>query len=259
MDAHDEIRRLKRRLERERKARREAETIAERATRQLYESNEELLRFARVVAHDLKGPLRTVTAFTQLLSMRYADKLDEKGALYIDTITGGVHRTIHLIDELQRYARATTDTAPRDIVRLGEVLGAVEADLMALISEQGATIERSELPEVRGNAVQLGLIFQNLITNAIRYRSDAAPVVRISAERDSEAWVICVADNGRGIPKQFHQTIFNIFDRGDADRDEEGTGVGLAIVERIAFRHSGRVWVESEPGQGSQFYVRLPA
>jgi PAS domain S-box-containing protein len=231
----------------------------EQQTAELKRSNDELAQFAYVASHDLQEPLRMVASYTELLSSRYHGQLDDRANKYITYIADGASRMQRLIRELLEYARVGTHARPMAPVDLNRVAEGVLRVLKRLAQAADAKILVSPLPTVLGDDVQLGQVLQNLIGNAIKFRGDRPPRVRVYADRDGHLWRITVEDNGIGIDMKFHDRVFEIFRRLH-DRDAyEGTGVGLAVVKRIVERHGGRVWFESVPGNGTSFHFTIPA
>lgn len=241
----------------ERKTREERiETLIE----ELEVSNRELERFAHTVSHDLKQPMRTVRQFVQLLERNYSDELPEEAREYMAYAVEGADRAVELVDSLLDLSRVDSTGSPIEPTDLGTVVDHVVQDLRVRIDETDAEIEVGEMPTVRADPDQVGDLIGNLVRNAIDYSGDAPPRVEISAERDGDRWTIAVADEGIGIPQERQETIFEAFERGEADdHPTTGSGIGLAIARRIVERHDGRIWVESEPGEGATFRFTLPA
>jgi PAS domain S-box-containing protein len=241
-------------------------TDRERYERELKEANAELLRsnadlqqFAYSASHDLQEPLRMVSTYGELLQKRFGEKLGAAGREYLGFAIEGATRMEQLLKDLRAYTKASTlDQEPHQSIDAGTALEKALANLEALIQENGARVTRTALPAVRAHEFQLEQLFQNLIGNAIRYRSDAAPVIHVGAELHEREWVFSVRDNGIGIDPQYQEQIFGIFKRLHAGSDYAGTGMGLAICERIAQRLGGRIWVESQPGKGSTFLFAIP-
>ena len=231
---------------------------AEAAKLALERSNDELQQFAYVASHDLQEPLRTVASYTQLLARRYESHLDQDGHDFIGFIVEGVNRMSALINDLLEYSRAgKAGERPLEPVSAEAVLQDALFGLRAGIEEAGAQVTYDPLPEVNFDRRQFLQLFQNLIGNAIKYRSDNALRIHVSAEgRDSE-WVFSVADNGIGIKPQYHDRIFGVFKRLHG-KDVPGTGIGLAICKRLLEQNGGRIWVESKLDCGSTFYFAIP-
>jgi signal transduction histidine kinase len=254
-EATDQLRTLNTTLE-ERVAERTA--AAEQRAAELKRSNEELEQFAYVASHDLQEPLRAVASYTQLLRQRFAGKLDEDAELYLTHVMAGAARMRALISDLLDYSRLGRQSLQRSSVDTGAVLQTALADLHMAISESGAQVECGSLPVVSADASQLGQLFRNLVSNAIRFRGEAAPLIGIQAQRAGEFWRFAVQDNGIGIERRHQERIFVIFQRLHG-RERPGTGIGLAICRKIVERHGGSIWVDSEPGKGSTFFFTLPA
>ena len=225
---------------------------------ELERSNTELQQFAYVASHDLKEPLRMIDGYLKLLDRKYAESLDDKAKRYIRFASSGTTRMQGIIDDLLEYSRVSARARVFEHTDAQAVLSAVLENLSVLIRESGARIERGRLPAVTADPVQLSQVFQNLISNAIKFRRpDRAPVVRISAgEREGE-WLFTVEDNGIGIDPKYREKVFEIFQRVHG-QEFPGTGIGLAICKRVVERHGGRIWVASEPGAGSTFYFTIP-
>jgi PAS domain S-box-containing protein len=229
-----------------------------RSHAELERSNEELQRFAYVASHDLQEPLRMVAGYTQLLARRYEDQLDAEAHSFIDYAVDGVKRMKQLIHDLLAYSRVGSQGRSFEPVELVEAVEWALANLEAAVEEAGAKIEYGDLPKVDGDRPQLGQLFQNLIGNALKFGDGQVPRIRIHARTTEEGWSIGVEDNGIGIEPRHREKIFEIFQRLQRREQVEGTGIGLAICSRIVERHGGRIWVESEPGEGSTFWFTLP-
>jgi signal transduction histidine kinase/FixJ family two-component response regulator len=230
----------------------------EAARQVLQRSNEELRQFAYIASHDLQEPLRTVASFTQLLVSRYGDQHDPQAAEFVSFIVDGVERMSSLIHDLLQYsstgASKTLPTAPTSAEgALAEVMFALSAS----IQTSGAAITYDHLPSVWVENRSLITLLQNLIGNAIKYRGQDPPRIHISAEAADSNWRFCVRDNGIGIAPEYRERIFGIFKRLHG-KEIPGTGIGLAICQRIVQWHGGEIWVESEPGSGSTFFFTLP-
>lgn len=222
------------------------------ATAELERSNAELEQFAYVASHDLQEPLRMVSSYAQLLSKRYQGQLDADADEFIGFAVDGAKRMQALIADMLAYARVGSRLKEGREVELDQALERCLANLEFLIAETGTQIEAAPLPVVIGDESQLVQLFQNLIANAVKFRS-GPPLVRIGAERAGDWWVISVADNGIGIDPQFGERIFAVFQRLHSGAEYEGTGIGLAVCKKIVERMGGRIWVESAPGLGSTF------
>lgn len=224
----------------------------------LERSNQELEQFAYVASHDLQEPLRMVASYTQLLAQRYEGQLDEKANKYIGYIVEGATRMQQLVNDLLQLSRVGTRGAPFEPTDCNEVVQQVLKSLKRTIAETKAGIVVDDLPVVQADAIQLGQVFQNLIANALKFRGDDPPAVRISAKKNETAWTFQVQDNGIGIDPSFHDRIFIIFQRLHERGKYEGTGIGLAIVKKIVERHGGRIWIESQEGKGASFFFSIP-
>ncbi|GIW10271.1 MAG: hypothetical protein KatS3mg061_1328 [Dehalococcoidia bacterium] len=222
---------------------------------ELLRANAELERFASVAAHDLQEPLRSIAGFSQLLSRRYRGRLESDADEFLDYIQSAVERMSRLINDLLLYSRLVGTPLALEVVASGEAL----ANLRRQIIQTGATIQSAPLPPVRANRSQLVQVFQNLISNALKYRSAAPPAITISAQRAGRWWEFRVSDNGIGIAPEYHQRIFELFQRLHGQNEYDGTGLGLAVVKGIVERHGGQVWVESRLGAGATFCFTLPA
>lgn len=224
---------------------------------ELRRSNEELEQFAHVVSHDLREPLRMVTAYAQLLSRRYAGRLDDDADQFIAYITEGAHRMERLIDDIldfSRVGRAECHRAPLDS-RLA--LDAALADLQPRIAESQARLTIAAMPRILADEVQMERLFANLVGNALKYhRPGVPPEILVRGEECDEGWHFSVADNGEGIAPADQERVFMVFARLHG-KDNPGTGLGLAICKKIVERHGGRIWVESVPGRGSTFHFVL--
>jgi PAS domain S-box-containing protein len=238
-----------------------AATAAELQVRaaELERSNADLEQFAYVASHDLSEPLRTVAGFAQLLQKRYEGRLDADADEFIGYTVDGVNRMQALIDDLLAFSRVGRgDRELTDVDAGGAARRALEA-LTAPLAETGADVEIGELPTVRGDDRELSQLFQNLISNAVKFHSDEPPRVRVTAaiEPDGTEWQFAVADNGIGIEPRYTERIFKMFQRLHRRDDYPGTGVGLAICKKIVEHHGGRLWVEPNAGGGSVFRFTL--
>jgi PAS domain S-box-containing protein len=240
-------------------SRKQAENAVEAQNAQLRRSNAELEQFAYVASHDLQEPLRMVANFTELLQDRYKDQLDERAHKYIGYAVEGAKRMQSLVRDLLAYSRVTSVEKVLKPVESGAVVAAVIERLSAAIKESGAHISARGLPVVVSDELELGQVFQNLIGNAVKFRSDRAPRIGIAAERDDGMWKFSVADNGIGIDAKFAERIFQMFQRLHERGKYEGSGIGLAIAKKIIERHGGRIWFVSSLNQGTTFHFTLPA
>jgi signal transduction histidine kinase len=245
-------------LQQEISNRKRAESALLKSNQELARSNAELEQFAYVASHDLQAPLATIASYAQLLEKRYKDQLDSQAIKFITNIVQGCTRMQTLIDDLLEYSRVGRSQKPFELADCNHVVQQAIANLQGAIRNAQAVVTYSELPEVMGDISQLVQLFQNLLGNAIKYRHDAPPTVYITASQHEENWLFSVSDNGIGIAPQHQERIFQIFQRLHTQREYSGTGIGLAICQKIVERHGGSMWVESEPGQGSTFHFTLP-
>jgi PAS domain S-box-containing protein len=227
---------------------------------ELKRSNDELEQFAYVASHDLQEPLRMVASYTQLLAKRYQGRLDSDADEFISFAVDGCNRMQGLIRDLLAYSRAGSGgKALRQISGEAALKGAL-ANLRATIEQSDAVVTHSALPTIRIDDTQLAQIFQNLVGNAIKYRSAEIPHVHVSATKNEKnEWLFSVRDNGLGIDQQYFERIFVLFQRLHGREEFDGTGIGLAVCKKIIERVGGRIWVESQLGKGSTFYFALPA
>ncbi len=223
------------------------------------DSNQRLEQFAYAASHDLQEPLRMVTNYLELIERRYGDVLDEEGEEFLEFAVDGADRMRTMIDGLLEYSRVETRGEPLESVELDAVVEFVLTDLHLQVDDCDATVEVGELPRVRGDPNQLRQLFQNLLSNALKYSHESPPEVRVTGERDGDEAVIAVADDGIGIAPEEQDRIFEMFQRLHSREEYDGSGVGLALCQRIVERHDGDIDVDSEPGEGASFYVTLPA
>ena len=226
----------------------------------LERSNEELEQFAYVASHDLQAPLRNVISFAQLLQRRHASALGPQGAGYVDTIVQGASYMQHLITDLLALSRVGRSGTPQVPVDLGLILAQVEHQLASVVHEKQAQITHDPLPSVPGTPIELLQLLQNLVDNALKFqRPGVPPRIHVSARRAGMGWELSVRDNGIGIAAEHRDRIFRIFQRLNDTQAYKGTGIGLAICQKIVESHGGRIWVQSEPGRGSTFTFTLPS
>ena len=232
-------------------------TEQKRRDAELLRSNAELEQFAYIASHDLQEPLRMVANYTELLAERYRGRLDEKADKYIHYASDGARRMQRLVNDLLAYSRVGSQGRPLAPVSTEAVLKGVLRTLGPLISDSGAKVVFGSLPGVLADEGQLHQLFQNLVSNAIKFKSDAAPQIAIKSVPEGAQVRFTVADNGIGIDMQYANRIFQMFQRLHAPGRYEGSGIGLAIAKRIIERHGGRIWVESQPGAGATFFFTL--
>jgi PAS domain S-box-containing protein len=229
----------------------------EQRAAELVASNLELERFAYVASHDLQEPLRMVSSFLQLLKKKYQGQLDEKAEQYIFFAVDGAERMKKLIMDLLEYSRIGSSKEGYSLTDLNLVGRDVVSLFNDIIEKTGATITFGELPVIKTNKTQVIQLFQNLVSNALKYRSGEKPEITIRAEEQRDHWLFSVKDNGMGIDARYFEKIFIIFQRLHSKSDFSGTGIGLAICKKIIEKHGGMIWVESVPGTGSTFYFTI--
>ncbi|MCU1269162.1 MAG: sensor signal transduction histidine kinase [Acidobacteriaceae bacterium] len=230
-----------------------------KTVRELKRSNDELQQFAYVSSHDLQEPLRMVASYTQMLAKRYKGRLDSDADEFIAFAVDGCNRMQGLIQDLLAYSRAGANGKPLCEVSGEDALQGALTNLRITIEQSRAVVTHDSLPVLRTDETQLTQVFQNLVGNAIKYRSTEAPRVHISAtKKDHTEWIFSVRDNGLGIAPQYFERIFILFQRLHGRNEFEGTGIGLAICKKVLERLGGRIWVESQPEKGSTFYFALP-
>ncbi|HEY9735465.1 MAG TPA: ATP-binding protein, partial [Trichocoleus sp.] len=216
-------------------------------------------KFAYVASHDLQEPLNQVANFVQLLEMRYDDELDEDGKEFIGFAVEGVSLMQTLIDDVLAYSKVDLKGIEWQLTEVGTALDQAMSNLRGRIAETGAEVTVDPLPMIVADGTQLMQLFQNLIGNAIKFRRlDQAPRIHVGVERQDDAWLFSVKDNGIGIDPQFAERIFVIFQRLHTRDEYPGSGMGLAICKKIVECHRGRIWVESQPDSGATFYFTIP-
>jgi PAS domain S-box-containing protein len=238
--------------------RKQAEKELKNTLIDLERSNQELEQFAYVASHDLQEPLRMISSFTQLLARRYQGRLDQDADEFIAYALEGTENMQRLINDLLAYSRVGTHGKPPAPTSSGQALDRALENLKLTIEESGAEVSGGDLPVVGADDVQLTQLFQNLVANAIKFRSAKPLEIRIDCEARGGEWVFSVRDNGIGIDPQYFDRIFIVFQRLHERGKYPGTGIGLAVCKKIVQRHGGRIWVESEPGKGSTFFFSLP-
>jgi PAS domain S-box-containing protein len=239
--------------------RKRAEEALHNLVDELRRSNQELEQFAYITSHDLQEPLRQISSFTQLLRDRHGAGLEGKAGEYMKYIVEGATRMSALVQDLLTYSRVGSREGRRRPVACREALGAAMANLAASIAEAKAQVTHDELPTVMAEPTQLAQLFQNLIGNAIKFRRDGvAPEVHVAARRQGANWLLWIKDNGIGIDPQHHERVFLVFQRLHGRAKYAGTGIGLAICKKIVEQHGGKIWVESQAGQGATFFFTLP-
>ena len=239
--------------------RKKAEALLQEKLLELQRSNEELQQFAYVCSHDLQEPLRVISNYTQLLAKRYMGKtLDDDAHEFIDFTLDATKRMHQLINDLLLYSRVETRGKGFVDVDMNEILQIAESNLVLVIEETNAEISAEPLPTLKGDNSQLVQLFQNLIGNALKFRSEDAPKVSVSVTSDGDMWQFVVSDNGIGFDMKYVDRIFVIFQRLHLRETYEGSGIGLAVCKKIVERHGGRLWAESVPNKGTSFYFTIP-
>ena len=220
--------------------------------------NQQLESFAYIVSHDLQEPLRSINLFTQLLQQECQEDLEPQAQEYLGYIIGSAARMQTLVRDILAYSRVGTSKQTRLNVDLDRLLETVQIDLQGTIRETKAKIVVEELPTVLVNPTEISQLFRNLISNSIKFKSDRQPVIKISSQLLDNQWLITVEDNGIGIETEYQNIIFQAFKRLHSQEQYSGSGIGLAICQKIVERHQGYIGVQSQPGKGSTFYFTLP-
>ncbi len=228
------------------------------SNRQLNAKNKELEQFAYIASHDLQEPLRTVNSLVDIFIEEYDGKLDQEANQILQFLSKASTHMSKLVQGLLEYSRIGRNQA-KAIVNCNELVDSVLRDLSAIIKESGAQIEVDDLPEINGYKMDLRLLFQNLISNAIKFaKKNIPPEIKISATKENNHWKFAIQDNGIGIDEKFKDRIFVIFQRLHKEGEYEGSGIGLAHCYKIVQLHGGDIWVDSIPGEGSTFYFTIP-
>jgi PAS domain S-box-containing protein len=234
-------------------------TLEKNAQEQIIRANQELERFAYVSSHDMQEPLRMVVSFSSLLEQRIGDQLDDKGKEYLHFVTNGAKRMQALIKDLLEYSKLTSQNDTWQAIDLNEVVEIAMNNLALSVSDAGAKIDIGELPQVIGNPARLTSVFQNILSNAIKYRSDARPLqISIQSELHGDFCTIYIRDNGIGFNEAYSHKIFEPFQRLHRKEEYPGTGIGLAICRKIITDLGGQIWVSSKIDEGTCFNISLP-
>jgi hypothetical protein len=251
---------LNARLQRDRqeKGRRRAEAALAHKAQELARSNAELEQFAYVASHDLQEPLRVIVNYLQLLERRYQGNIDAEAEKFIARAVAGAGRMKQLITDLLLYSRVGTKGKPLDPTDCEAACREALDNLRAAVEEAGAVVHLQALPTVQADAGQMTQLFQNLIGNAVKFHGPEPPEVEVAAEPQGEEWRFAVRDNGIGMEPEYLERIFGVFQRLHTRTEYPGTGIGLAVCQKIVERHRGRIWAESALGQGSTFYFTIP-
>ncbi len=226
---------------------------------ELERSNKELEQFAYVASHDLQEPVRMISNFAELLKKRTQKDLDEKSQLFLDQLLNASGRIHKLINDLLIFSRTTRTIENFTLVDLNNIISQVLEDLSVQINETKANIKYPEMPCIKGDPVQINQLFQNLISNALKYVRNEKPEIEIDFANSGNMTRVSIKDNGIGIERNYFEKIFVIFQRLHSNEEYPGTGIGLSICKKIVDNHGGNIWLDSEPGKGSTFYFTLPA
>lgn len=240
-------------------ATKEAEQRVRRYATKLEQTNKELEKFAYVASHDLQEPLRSMLSYSQILTEDYSEKLDAEGLDHLQRISAAGRRMKELIQALLQFSKLGRDELPMTAVDFNEVVVQAVSNLDATIREAGAVVTVDPLPSAPAHRSYIVALFQNLIGNALKFRSATPPRIHVSVSRADGWWEFSVRDNGIGIDSEYRERIFEVFQRLHTQAEVPGTGIGLAVCKKIMDLHKGRIWVESEPGKGSTFKFTIPA
>lgn len=237
---------------------REKELTSKRLSNRLREANKELEQFAYIASHDLQEPLRMVTSYLELIDRRNKNKLDSDTLEFMGFALDGAQRMRQLIEGLLCYSRLNRGLNIKDKLDCNCVLQIIETNLKMIIEKNSARIIYEKLPIIRADEQQLLSLFQNLVSNAIKFCPNRIPVVKITAEQKDDMWLFKISDNGVGVEQKHFDRIFRIFQRLHTKEEYPGTGIGLAACKKIVERHGGSIWLESEEGKGSDFFFTVP-
>ncbi|MCK5150335.1 MAG: HAMP domain-containing protein, partial [Candidatus Thorarchaeota archaeon] len=227
-------------------------------TVELARSNADLEQFAYVISHDLQEPLRMIVSYLQLIETRYRDKIADEVNEFIDFAIDGAKRMKVMINDLLMYSRVGRKLGPTESVELMGIVSSVLANLRMMVDETNAIVEYENIPSVLANRAHMNMLFQNLISNAIKFRSEEPPIVRIKARHDGKYWIFSISDNGIGIDSDYYDRLFKVFQRLHPIGEYEGSGIGLAICKRVVENLGGEIWLESELNVGTTFYFSIP-
>jgi PAS domain S-box-containing protein len=230
----------------------------EQAVNNLKRSNAELEQFAHVTSHDLREPLRMITSFLQLLERRYKDQLDEQANEFIEFAVDGAKRLDDMINDLLEFSQLNSKKREFNTVKLEKILEETLLTLKIQIDENSAIITNDPLPSINTDDKLMRLLFQNLIGNAIKYHDNKTPTIHISVKKEKNQYIFSIKDNGIGMSSKHLERIFTIFQRLHSHDEYEGTGIGLAIAQKIVHQQGGKIWAESELGKGTTFYFTIP-
>ncbi|HXL16927.1 MAG TPA: ATP-binding protein, partial [Streptosporangiaceae bacterium] len=257
-DLAADVNRMRERILRELSATQSANTVLQNHAEELQRSNAELEQFAYIASHDLQEPLRKVASFSQLLQRRYAGQLDARADQYIEFAVDGAKRMQALINDLLAYSRVGRSAREPALVSSDAALAQARANLAASIEESGATIETGHLPLVLAELTLLTAVFQNLLSNALKFSGGKPPRIVITTSRDEPFWLFSFTDNGIGVEPEYAERIFVIFQRLNERSAYPGTGIGLAMTRKIIEYFGGRIWLDTSYADGSRFLFTLP-
>lgn len=230
----------------------------EKTYQQISQQNQELRQFAYVVAHDLKEPLRMISSYTQLLQRRLKHQLNENTTDLMAYVIKGVHRMRQLLTDLLAYATLDREEQRQEKVDLNKIIQDILQNLKVAISESHAVITHPKLPTITANPTQMIQLFQNLLSNSIKFRGTKEPKITISVEEKPQYFLFAIKDNGIGIAPEYQEKIFGVFQRLHTRTQYEGTGIGLAICQKIVHNQGGKIWLESKEGEGTTFFITFP-
>jgi light-regulated signal transduction histidine kinase (bacteriophytochrome) len=251
----------KRQLELQKQAIEEQALALRKIDAQLRATNAELENFAYAASHDLKEPLRMIGSYTQLVRRRMQPHLQGDTLEFMGYVTDGINRMQRLLDDLLNYSRLGREKHPERNIDLNNILFIVLHNMMVNMRETNAAIMASDLPKIVGSTTEMTQLFQNLIANSIKFRKKDAietPLVEVYSEENDQETLLIFRDNGIGIAMEYHERVFNIFQRLHARGEYEGSGIGLATCKKIVQNLGGRIWLESEEGKGTTFYIAIP-
>lgn len=221
-------------------------------------TDKELEQLAYVASHDLKAPIRTIASFVQLLQKRCGNQIDEMGHNYMDFILAGVRRFDNVINDLIQYTKISQVETNLETVNLNTVIQNVQINLKETITIQNARLHIKELPILKSEPTLMELLFQHLLDNALKFTTDNTPEISITVQYKNGVYTFAIIDNGIGIEKRYQEKVFELFQQLHTEEAYDGTGIGLAVCKKIIDRHQGKIWVQSEKGQGTSIYFTLP-
>ncbi|HEX2961166.1 MAG TPA: MEDS domain-containing protein [Ignavibacteriales bacterium] len=257
LEKNIELQVINQKLNAEIEMRKQTEDLLLKTLRELERSNSELEQFAYVASHDLQEPIRMISVYTRMLERQLEGKLDPRSQQCLFFLSDGSKRMHALVQDLLAYSRLTSAKEPFVPTDMNSVLAEVMLDLQVAITDYNAEIEIGEMPRITADPTQMRQLFQNLIQNAIKFKSDADPFIQICCERNDTEWHFSIKDNGIGISPEYNDRVFVIFQRLHEKEKYPGTGIGLSVCKKIVERHGGRIWIESKEGSGSTFHFTI--